>query len=116
LFGAKTVTPTAEGCDQPCYVHGTADATVTNRGALCSTAANVFAEALYRIAVLNGIPVEARSWRHSSIANRMRLLQEYSHNPTTTLRLERAVIFIKILLLFGTVVGLGIGLWLYWPK
>jgi hypothetical protein len=65
---------------------------------------------------LNGIPVEARSWRHSSIGNRMRLLKQYSNDPATSVRLERAVIFIKVLLLFGTMVGLGIGLWLYWPK
>jgi len=71
---------------------------------------------LERIAMLNGIPVEARSWRHSSIANRMRLLDKYARDPGATRRLELSVIAIKIFLIIGTIAGLTIGLWLYWPK
>jgi STE24 endopeptidase len=140
LFGCRSVTPPAEDCDRPCFVHGTALASravlsplegfghaplgvqrlVPARPAgvddpVCATAAAIFADALHRIAVLNGIPVEARSWRHSSIANRMRLLTEYARDPSSVTRLERAVLGIKAILLFGTAVGLSIGLWLYWP-
>jgi len=145
LFGARTVTPSPEACDQPCFLHGTAlrqpvvmmpdggngidpvESAVANsptsviryapsENAVCATAAGVFAEALHRIAVLNGIAVDARSWRHSSIANRMRLLKQYAHDPAGSARLERVVIVIKMLLVVGTVIGLGVGVWLYWPR
>lgn len=116
LFGARSITPPAHACDRPCHLHGTAAPPdgPTSR-ALCSTAAHVFADALDRIATLNGIPKEARSWRHSSIANRMRLLEAYARDPANVVRLERAVTAIKIVLIVGTLIGIAVGLWLYWP-
>ena len=119
LFGARSVTPDHGQCDQPCFVHGTALAPLPNpvrpASPVCATAARRFAEALHRIAVLNGIPLEARSWRHSSIANRMEILKRYGYDPSSVDRLYRSVLIIKILLAAGTVVGLAIGVWLYWP-
>jgi len=117
LFGARSVTPPADACDQPCFVHGTALDPEPGRRIrpICSTAARRFAEALHRIAVLNGIPLEARSWRHSSIANRVQLLKQYGYDPAAVARLERSVLVIKVLLLVGLVVGLAIAVWLYWP-
>jgi len=119
LFGARSVTPPAEVCDQPCFVHGTPLNPSPARGRrgnpICSTAATRFANALHRIAVLNGIPVEARSWRHSSIANRMQLLKQYGYDPAAVGQLERSVFAIKLVLVIGTLVGLAIAVWLYWP-
>lgn len=126
LFGARSVTPGPEECDQPCLVHGTAvlvptgpdgpSASGTQRGEpVCASAALLFAGALQRIADLNGIPVDARSWRHSSISNRMRLLQNYAVDPLSAARLERSVAIIKAVLLAGTVIGLTVAVWLYWP-
>lgn len=123
LFGARGVTPPAEECDQPCLVHGTAvrhgpdpDPPELTALAVCATGAEVFAMTLESIASLNGIPVEARSWRHSSIGNRVRRLRSYSTDPTQVRRLNRSVIAIKIILFFGTLIGLAIGVYLYWPK
>lgn len=138
LFGCRSVTPPSDQCDQPCILHGTAAVSPAaapgpwltpaaspqstppiNRGPspepVCATAAGMFADALHRIAVLNGIPIEARSWRHSSIGNRMRLLQTYARDPLASSQLEKAVAIIKVVLLLGTIAGLAIGLWLYWP-
>ena len=121
LYGARSVTPSVEVCDHPCLVHGTyvveADSIAPPRMdvAVCATAAQTFGDALHRIAVLNGIPVEARSWRHSSIGNRIRLLRQYAVDPTAIVRLNREVIIVKAVLLVGTIVGLAIGAWLYWP-
>jgi len=120
LYGVRSVTPSADNCDRPCLLHGTgemvgADAKKTPHNPVCATSVHIFADALERIAVLNGIPVEARSWRHSSIANRIRLLNSYAHNPGKVAQLERTVLIIKAILLVGTLVGLAIGLWLYWP-
>jgi len=43
---------------------------------LSGSGAAIMSAALLRIASLNGIPIEARSWRHSSIANRMAFLHQ----------------------------------------
>ena len=75
VFGARTVTPPPEGCVVPCKVHHEANDAASEAKALCATGAHTFAAALRRIAALNGIPEEARSWRHSSIASRMRFLE-----------------------------------------
>jgi len=132
LFGAQSVTPPAQECDRPCVLHGTA-VPVYSPGdsegvqllsyagkppacAVCATAATTFADALHRIADLNGIPIDAKSWRHSSIANRKRLLQEYAIDPVAVARLERSVLTIKGILLVGTAIGLAVATWLYWPR
>lgn len=117
LFGARSVTPPSNACAGPCFVHGTAAVpaaiTSTRLSPVCTTAAGLFADALQLIARLNGIPAEAPSWRHSSIANRIRLLRKYADDPTVSARLELTVLVIKTVLVFGTIVGLGVGAWLY---
>jgi len=129
LFGARSVTPPASGCRHPCFVHGTAlnglhpesgDAGTSPTSSdldrlVCVTSATLFAEALARIAALNGIPVEARSWRHSSIGNRVRLLRRFAHDPAALASFERSVRIIKGIMLACTVVGVSIAAWLYWP-
>jgi hypothetical protein len=124
LFGARSVTPPANECNQPCPYHGTAlpgntesdplSATMP-KSTLCATGATVFAETLHEIAALNGIPINARSWRHSSIANRIQQLKAYPHNPAMLRKLECGVIAIKTVLIVGTAIGLAIALYLYWP-
>ncbi len=117
LFGARSVTPEPRDCDQPCVVHGTAidpPAGDARGSPVCASAATLFADALERIAILNGIPIDARSWRHSSIANRMHLLHAYARDPTVSARLERTITLIKVILLGGTIVGLAVGVWLFW--
>ncbi|HSW44848.1 MAG TPA: M48 family metallopeptidase [Phycisphaerae bacterium] len=122
LFGARSVTPPPEGCRLPCFHHATAEIRGPDpqhpvpTDPVCATGADTFADALTRIAVLNGIPLEARSWRHSSIANRVRLLRSYAHEPVKAAQLERSVLAIKALLLIGVLIGLSIGLKLYWPR
>ena len=114
LFGAQCVTPTPEDCDRPCIVHGTASHAESSRPGVCATAAMLFADALHRIAILNGIPIHAHSWRHSSIAHRMELLKQYAGDPTASARLNRAVWIIKLILFVGTLLGMAIAVWLFW--
>ena len=122
LFGARSITPEPSACDRPCVLHHTFDAPGQTATAsrlagepLCATAAAVFGDALQRIAELNGIPVEARSWRHSSIGNRIRLLRRYAREPQALVGLGRQVITVKLILALGTTVGVVIAAWLYWP-
>jgi STE24 endopeptidase len=120
LFGTRSVTPKPEGCDRPCFVHGTAQAfeeeSLSRDEAVCASAAELFAGALERIARLNGIPIDANSWRHSSISDRMTRLREYAIDPDAAAGLDWTVMLIKGLLTAGTVVGLAIAVYLYWPQ
>ncbi len=80
---------------------------------VCATAAASFISALDRVAVLNGIPHEERSWRHSSIANRMRFLTSLANDPARAARFERVVRRIKTVLLVSAVVGAGLASYYY---
>jgi STE24 endopeptidase len=51
--------------------------------------ATVFASALHRVAVINNIPVAARSWCHGSIAKRMKYLHDLAADPSRTTRFDR---------------------------
>jgi STE24 endopeptidase len=138
LFGARSITPSKEMCDRPCYYHGTAghgsgnvhdqnenenDSSDKNTSlknnphheAVCARGAEIFADALIRIASLNGIPVEAKSWRHSSISNRISLLRRFAHDPAAVVSFERTVRTIKVVLVVGTIIGTIVTSWLYWP-
>jgi STE24 endopeptidase len=53
--------------------------------------ANLFSSALHRVAVINNIPVAARSWCHGSIAKRMDYLKSISSNPEHTTRFDRVM-------------------------
>jgi Zn-dependent protease with chaperone function len=120
LFGARSVTPSPESCDRPCITHGSAAIAgdtepVAGGNTICASAAGLFADALQRIALLNGIAIDAKSWRHSSIANRMEQLRDYARCPGSAARLERRVMAIKGFLAAGTTIGLIIAILLYSP-
>lgn len=116
VFGAQGVSYPAAECWLPCHYHGTASGAMQPvKSAICASAAVLFSETLQLIAVLNGMPTEARSWRHSSIAYRMQRLREYAVDPNACRRLHRQVMIIKSILVVGAVIGLAIGVWLYWP-
>ncbi len=51
--------------------------------------AAIFCSALERVAVVNNIPIAARSWCHGSIAKRMRFLENLSRNPRRTVQFDR---------------------------
>ncbi|HEY1921898.1 MAG TPA: M48 family metallopeptidase, partial [Tepidisphaeraceae bacterium] len=51
--------------------------------------AEIFCSALERVAVVNNIPIAARSWCHGSIAKRMRFLENLSGDPALTRRFDR---------------------------
>lgn len=113
LFGARCVTPSDAECDRPCSVHLDARTSYTEDGRVCSTAAAVFASALQRVAVLNGIPSEERSWRHSSIGSRIRFLVSLAADPARAMAFERLIRRIKSTLLAAAVLG-GVFFLYYW--
>jgi Zn-dependent protease with chaperone function len=109
-FGVQTLALAGLPCSQPCELHTPSENPGRRpaRHVLCSTAAQVFAEALHEVALLNGIRPEARSWRHSSISSRSRFLQELAHSPAQVRRFERGVLAVKLGIFLAALLG---GLW-----
>jgi hypothetical protein len=57
------------------------------------------------VAMVNNIPVRARSWCHGSIANRMQYLHDLSTDPTRTKRFDRFMFFLYGGMLFALFAG-----------
>ncbi len=116
LFGARCVSPRhADDCRLPCGVHRTMEEPRLRRNRLCATGARAFAEALDRVALLNGIPLEEPSWRHSSIASRIECLTALAGDPNRLERFERVIRWIKRVLIVVCVVGLAVSAYYTWP-
>ena len=125
LFGAICVTPEPAGCKMPCSVHPqprgpdgavlpeSREPSRSDSSGVCATAAASFVSALDRVAVLNGIPHEERSWRHSSIGSRIRFLTSLADDPQRLARFDRVVRRIKTTLLVLAVVGTALAVYYY---
>jgi len=68
---------------------------------LCEHRVMTFAQALRKIARLNGSPETARGWRHFSIAYRCQVLVDVLANPPLLARYERNLRRLKIAVLLG---------------
>jgi hypothetical protein len=96
----------------PCSVHVDEQTVIVGDGRLCATGAAIFASALNRVAILNGIPHEERSWRHSSIGSRIRFLTSLVGDPGLGRRFERVIRCVKGAMLTLAIIGLLI--WVYY--
>ena len=101
LYGVRTLAASGLPCQLPCAVHPSADnpgpaAQPANDAAICQTAAHLFGDTLDQVAVLNGIPTHARSWRHGSISLRNRTLIRYASDTEAVFHFERRVARIKL--------------------
>jgi len=72
--------------------------------------AEVFAQALERIARINGRPLERPGWRHFSIAERTRFVREAAVDSALGTRAVAQVILIRRALLAATMVAVAAGL------
>ena len=130
LFGARCATPGESQCALPCSIHSdfagracradqeqvvrTTDPTeLGGCGCVCATGAATFTSALDRVALLNGIPLEERSWRHSSIGSRIRFLVSLSGDPHRTAQFERLVRRVRIAMLIAAIIGSALCVY-YW--
>jgi Zn-dependent protease with chaperone function len=73
--------------------------------------ARLFGSALYRVAIINNIPIAQWNFSHGSIAGRMESLREMSADPTHTRRFDRRMIRIYAALL-GALCILGFAVFL----
>ena len=94
-----TCAPSPKIALAPPRPHGPESGHVGNYGA------TVFGSALHRVAVMNNIPVRARSWCHGSIATRMQYLRDLSTDPARTQRFDRFMLFLYGALIFGLFAG-----------
>ena len=116
VFGVRTLAASGLSCQIPCALHGSpVDGNPRSQAPtgdpLCQTAAHVFSETLNEVAHLNGIPPNARSWRHGSISSRSRVVIALARDPMATARFERVVWRAKLAILL---VALTSGLWAAW--
>jgi len=109
LFGVRCITPDVETCVEHCPVHGGGKAKN-----LCISAASLFGRTLTKIAELNGIPREAPSWRHGSIASRCRLIERLAADVAELRRFDRLILRIKIGLVAIAVIGSAVAVWIYY--
>lgn len=120
-FGARCVAPGSADCVTPCSVHldgdDAGDDGSDNEGdhrikgkalspdRVCATGAAIFTSALDRVALLNGIPHEERSWRHSSIGSRIRFLTSLAGDPGRAVRFENGIRRTKKVVLLAALLG-----------
>src|SRR5579862_9809892 len=69
--------------------------------------AAVFGSALHRVAMVNNIPVKARSWCHGSIAKRMQYLHDLSADPTRTRKFDRFMMVLYAAMVFALFAGVA---------
>ncbi len=105
LFGAHCVTPGPQACIHPCSVHADRISERRDESRVCMTGAHRFASALDRVAILNGIPHEEHSWRHSSIGVRTRFLMALAGDPIQARRFDRVIARAKKTMIFVAVAG-----------
>jgi STE24 endopeptidase len=100
VFGSKVVS--CERADCPPHidldVEPKEDAAGRPGLPLCRMGLRTFAEALAIVAQCNGIELGRRSWRHGSIANRIRFLECLEHDPASERRFQREVVRLRITL------------------
>jgi STE24 endopeptidase len=80
------------------------------RRVLNSRGVAIMIAALGRIALLNGIPIETRSWRHSSIASRMSLLAQLFERKDKLKQFERGIRLIQVLSIIMPMIAM-LGWW-----
>jgi STE24 endopeptidase len=96
VFGCRAVSCADRGCQG----HDGQEAPVPSWSppALCPTGIQTFIRALEKVADLNGIRRDKRSWRHSSIAWRVQFLKGIIAEPGCERRFQRRLLAVKYLL------------------
>ncbi len=74
---------------------------------LTERGAGIFGAALVRIALLNGISIDAHSWRHSSIGSRVNFLRTLALSEYELKRFQRVIVILKILIVLSVLLGVG---------
>lgn len=104
--GAGTLVPEATVTPEAAPSFGAEPVRRGDVGQVGRYGAGLFASALHRVAVINGIPVAARSWCHGSIAKRMNYLLALADEPARTREFDRVMGRLRLALI-GIVIVSG---------
>lgn len=116
LFGVRCVSQNVGACGLECGVHHPAIGEKPDRKGMCPAAADIFAGALFRIAILNGMSPTSRTWLHGSIASRMDLVRALARDRKKLFRFNLTIVLIKLVLVLGVAIGLGVLANEFWPE
>ncbi len=114
LFAVKLISGEFDniGCDDvECVRHNSAYSEYVGRliEPVCMSSAKLFGSALRRTAALNSIPIDRKSWRHGSIAERCNFLLSVARNPSELLSFELRIVRIKLILILVVIVSFIFG-------
>lgn len=99
VFGSKVVSCERADCPPHADLDGGDEGGVGRvRLPLCRMGLRTFSQALTIVAQCNGIELDRRSWRHGSIANRIRFLQRLESEPAGERRFQREVLGLRLVL------------------
>lgn len=89
--------------------------TTSGPGHVGQYGAAIFSSALYRVAVVNNIPIAARNFSHGSIEMRLKYLNDLANNPRRTDDFDRFMILVYSALLLALALFSSFA-WLYRDK
>ena len=100
VYGSKVVSCEQPGCPPHVDLDVESPADGRNRPGLplCRMGLRTFSEALAIVAQCNGIELGRRSWRHGSIANRIKFLERLENDPASEQRFQRDLGWFRVVL------------------
>jgi STE24 endopeptidase len=111
VFGCRTVSCDEPGCPR-CHVDvNAADVSRPCPATTCEAGVSIFVNALTNVALLNGMEIEGRSWRHGSIGRRVRFLRSLIGRPDRERALGRDVARLRIVLTLILLAGTALAFW-----
>jgi STE24 endopeptidase len=111
VFGCRAVSCGDPGCPR-CHVDINATNLVGSPPATtCEAGISIFVNALTNVALLNGMEIEGRSWRHGSIGRRVRFLRGLIGRPDREKAFGRDVTRMRVLLTLILLAGTALAFW-----
>ena len=109
VFGARAVSCGSLDCPPHPDLYSRAEVAPV-QGPLCPVGIRTFANALRRVAVLNGTRTSSPSWRHGSIDQRVAFLEGLEGKPRSETRFQHGVIWLRVGLTLALISGLIVAL------
>ena len=104
VFGCRAVSCTSGECpphlDPNCPI-----AQEEAPRSVCPSGVRIFAQALSSVAFFNGMSVQAPSWRHGSIADRIAFVEKLENHPESLRHFDRHILRLRLTLLVLLVLG-----------
>lgn len=111
VFGCRAVSCGDAECPR-CHIDvNAAESSAKPPRTTCEAGISIFVNALTNVALLNGMDLEGRSWRHGSIGRRVRFLRGIAGRPEREQAFGRGVLRLKIALSLILITGMALACW-----